>query len=150
MKYCSNFGLVFEDLILKTSCIALHLHYNYIFMHLDVYYICSINCVLVGFDWVEPMMYLLCMSHVHAFSMHLYVFSHFLTIVNCFGAFLIVSFFPVSIFLVALVVSMAPKRKSTPARNSLHFGASTSSDHAPLSLHFCNDDAHKAFTEKFS
>ena len=94
MKYCSNFGLVFEDLILKTSCIALHLHYNYIFMHLDVYYICSINCVLVGFDWVEPMMYLLCMSHVHALSMHLYVFSHILTIVNCVRAFLIVSFFP--------------------------------------------------------
>ena len=150
MKYCSNFGLVFEDLILKTSCIALHLHYNYIFMHLDVYYICSINCVLVGFDWVEPMMYLLCMSHVHAFSMHLYVFSHFLTIVNCFGAFLIVSFFPVSIFLVTLVVSMAPKRKSTLTWNPLHSSASTSSDHAPLSLRFRNDDAHKAFTENFS
>ena len=52
----------------------------------------------IGLDWAEPMMYLLCMSHVHAFSMHLYVFSHFLTIVNCFGAFLIVSFFPLSIF----------------------------------------------------
>ena len=55
-------------------------------------------CVQVGLDWAEPMMYLLCMSHVHAFSMHLYVFSHILTIVNCFGAFLIVYFFPLSIF----------------------------------------------------
>ena len=36
MKFCWNFGLVFEDLILKTSCIALHLHYNSIIMHLDV------------------------------------------------------------------------------------------------------------------
>ena len=36
MRYCWNFGLVFEDLILKTSCIALHLHYNSIIMHLDV------------------------------------------------------------------------------------------------------------------
>ena len=43
-------------------------------------------------------MYLLCMSHVHAFSMHLYIFSQFLTIVNYFGAFQIVSFFPLSIF----------------------------------------------------
>ena len=91
MRYCWNFGLVFEDLILKTSCIALHLHYNSINMHLDV---CNLICVLVGLDWAEPMMYLLCMSHVHAFSMHLYVFSHILTIVNCFGAFLILFLYP--------------------------------------------------------
>ena len=52
--------------------------------------------------------------------------------------------------LVTLVVSMALKRKSTSARNPLHSGASSSFDHAPLSLCFRNDDAHKAFTEKFS
>ena len=34
------FGMGFEDLILKTSYIASHVHYNYIFMHLDVCYIC--------------------------------------------------------------------------------------------------------------
>ena len=45
---------------------------------------------------------------------------------------------------------MAPKRKSTSARNPLHSGASTSSDHAPLSLRFHNDDAPKAFIENFS
>ena len=45
---------------------------------------------------------------------------------------------------------MAPKCKSTLARNPLHSSASTSSDHAPLSLHFRNDDAHKAFTKNFS
>ena len=36
---------------------------------------------------------------------------------------------------------MAPKRKSTPTRNPLHSDASSSSNHAPLSLCFCNDDA---------
>ena len=45
---------------------------------------------------------------------------------------------------------MEPKRKSTSARNPLHSDASTSSNHAPLSLRFRNDDAHKAFTENFS
>ena len=45
---------------------------------------------------------------------------------------------------------MAPKRKSTPARNPLHSGASSFSDSAPLSLRFCDDDAHKAFSENFS
>ena len=46
-------------------------------------------------------------------------------------------------------MSIALKRKSTPARNPLHSGASTSFNHAPLSLCFHNDDAHKAFTENF-
>ena len=45
---------------------------------------------------------------------------------------------------------MAPKRKSTLARNPLHSGASSSSDSTPLSLRFHDDDAHKAFSENFS
>ena len=45
----------FKDLILKTSCITSHLHYNYISMHLDVCYICATDYVLVGLDWTEPM-----------------------------------------------------------------------------------------------
>ena len=45
---------------------------------------------------------------------------------------------------------MEPKRKFTPAWNPIHSGASTFSNHAPFSLRFCNDDAHKAFTENFS
>ena len=45
---------------------------------------------------------------------------------------------------------MTPKRKSSPAQNPLHSGASSSSDSAPLSLQFCDDDAHKAFSENFS
>ena len=45
---------------------------------------------------------------------------------------------------------MAPKRKSTPDRNPLYSGASSSSNHAPLSLRFRNDDAHKAFMENLS
>ena len=77
-------------------------------------------------------MYLLCMSRVHAFSVHVY-FSHILIIVNCFGTFLIVSF-SLPLLLVTLVVSMAPKCKSTPTGNPLHSGASSSSNHAPLSL----------------
>ena len=81
--------------------------------------------------------------------MHLYVFFNILIILNCFGAFLIF-FFSLPLLLVTLVVSMARKRKSTPARNPLHSGASSSSDHAPLSLRFRNDDAHKVFTENFS
>ena len=45
---------------------------------------------------------------------------------------------------------MAPKRKSTPAQNPLHSDASSSSDSAPLSSLFRDDDAHKEFSENFS
>ena len=57
-------------------------------------------------------------------------------------------FFP--LFLFTLVVSMAPKRKSTPARNPLRFGASSSSDPSPSHIRFRDDDAFKAFSKNFS
>ena len=52
--------------------------------------------------------------------------------------------------LFTLVVSMAPKRKSTPAQNPLHSCASSSSDPSPYTVQFHDDDAFKAFSENFS
>ena len=80
--------------------------------------------------------------------MHMYFFSYILTIMKCFGTYLIASF-SLPLFLFTLVVSMAPKHKSTPVRNPLRSGASSSSDSAPFSLRFRDDDAHKAFSENF-
>ena len=54
-----NFGLGFHLNVFKTSYIAFHLHFNAIFMHLDV-----CNMLVCWQDW--------CMSHVHAFPMHTY------------------------------------------------------------------------------
>ena len=45
---------------------------------------------------------------------------------------------------------MAPKRKSTLARNLLRSDASSSSDPSPSNVWFCHDDAFKAFSENFS
>ena len=45
---------------------------------------------------------------------------------------------------------MAPKRKSTPARNPLRFGASSSFDPSPSTVRFRDDDAFKEFLENFS
>ena len=39
-----------------------------------------------------------------------------------------------------LDVSMAPKCKSTPARNPFRSGASSSSDPSPSTIRFCDDD----------
>ena len=89
------------------------------------------------------------MSHVHAFPMHTYSLFNILVLFELLRTFLIV-FLSLPLFLFTIVMSMAPKRKSTSARNSLHSNASSSSDSAPLSLRFCDDDAHKAFSENFS
>ena len=45
---------------------------------------------------------------------------------------------------------MAPKRKSTLARNPLRFDASSSTDPSPSIFRFRDDDAFKAFSENFS
>ena len=89
------------------------------------------------------------MSHIHAFPMHTYSLFNILVIFELLGTFLIV-ILSLPLFLFTLVVSMAPKRKSTPARNLLRSEASSSFDSAPLSLRFHDNDAHKAFSEDFS
>ena len=45
---------------------------------------------------------------------------------------------------------MAPKRKSTPARNPFHSNASSSSDPTLSHIRFCDDNAFKEFSENFS
>ena len=40
----------------------------------------------------------------------------------------------------ATMGDFAPKRKSTPARNPLRSGASSSSDPSPSTVRFCDDD----------
>ena len=45
---------------------------------------------------------------------------------------------------------MASKRKSTPSRNLLRSGASSSSDYTPFSIRFRDEDAQKDFSENFS
>ena len=70
-------------------------------------------------------------------------------ILKLFGTFLIV-ILSLPLYLFTIVVSMAPKRKSTPARNPLCFGASSSSDPTLTHIRFCDDDAFKAFLENFS
>ena len=90
------------------------------------------------------------MSHVHAFPMHTYLIFNIFDIIDiawdfsdCFCLFL-------PLFLFTLVVSMAPKRKSTLARNPLRYGASSSSDPSSSNVRFHDDDAFKAFSETFS
>ena len=90
------------------------------------------------------------MSHVHAFPMHTHSLFHIFDIFELFGTFLIVLLFFLPLNLFTLVVSVAPKRKSTPAQNPLRFGASSSTDPSPSNVRFRDDDSFKAFSENFS
>ena len=89
------------------------------------------------------------MSHIHAFPMHTYSLFNIIVIFEIAWDFLIVFLF-LSLFLFALVVSMVPKLKSTPARNPLHPRASSSSNPTLSHIRFHDDDAFKAFSENFS
>ena len=107
--------------------------------------------MLVGLDWAEPMMVFKFACHMFM-HFHAYVPSILYILLYCFvGAFLIVSFsIPLSLFL-ALVYSMAPKRKSTLSQNPLRSEASTfSSDSTPSHVRFCDDKARKDFLKNFS
>ena len=106
-------------------------------------------CVLIGLDWAKPMMQFLlhvtCLCIFHAYILLFNIFDIFENVwdfSNC------LSFSPSLLF--TLVMSMAPKRKSTPARNPLRFGASSSSDPTLSHIWFRDDDAFKAFSENFS
>ena len=81
--------------------------------------------------------------------MHTRSLFNILAIFELFGAFLIVSFFPLSL-LFMLVMSMAPKRKSTSSQNPLHSKALSSSDPTSSHIRFYDEDARKDFSENFS
>ena len=122
-------GLCSNDV--KSSHIAFHEHFNYIVMHfICVLYMLSC-CVLLGLDWVEPMMYL--SLHVTCSCIFIHTYLHFFRFLYTavIGTFLTL-FLSLSLFL-ALVCSMAPKRKSTPSQNPLRSRASSSSNPTPSS-----------------
>ena len=107
-------------------------------------------CVLIGLDWAKPMMHFVlhvtcsCISHAYVLSFHIFdIFDVAWDFSDCSSL-----LFPLNLF--TLVVSMAPKCKSTPAQNPLCSGASTSTDPSPSTVQFRDDDAFKAFSENFS
>ena len=150
MKFLQNFWVRFCLNGFKTSFIASHLHYNYIFMHYRCMLYLLQCCVLVGLDSAEPMMYLCLHVTCSCIFMHTYFqVSIFLYIYCVIGAFLIVFLSP-SISLFCVSYFMAPKRKSTLSQNPLWSGASSSFDSNPSSIRFRDEKTHKDFLEKFS
>ena len=91
-----------------------------------------------------------CISHVHAFLIHTYFLFIIFAIIVATWDFFYCLFLFLPLILFTLVMSIAPKCKSTPARNPLRFSVSSSSDPSPSNVWFCDDDAFKEFSENFS
>ena len=102
----------------------------------------------IGLGWVHDAIYFAYHMFMHSLCIRT-LFSIHLLYLNCFGTFLIVSL-SLHLFLFTLVVSMAPKCKSTPSQNPFHSKASSSSDPTPSHIRFCDEDAWKDFLENFS
>ena len=106
----------------------------------------------IGLGWAHDTFYIACHMFMHS---HVYVLSiqYILIYLNCLGLF----YFELHtysqfqwVFLFTLVVSMAPKRKSTWSWNPLRSGASTSSNPTLSHIRFRDEDAQKAFSKNFS
>ena len=130
----------------KCSCIASHLHYNYIVMH---FFMCPIYVVLlyagrIGLDWVQDvyMLHITC----SCIFMHMYLHSFILILILLVLFYMLLSPF---LFL-SISCFMAPKWKSAFSRNPLHSEASSSSNPTPSHVWFCDDKAQKDFSENFS
>ena len=106
-------------------------------------------CVLLGLDWVEPMM----QFSLHVTCSCIRTFSFSFLVLSIDGAFLFFSFSPslsLSLSLSLLdSLGMAPKCKTTLSWNPLHSGAS-SSDPTPLHVKFHDENAYQHFSENFS
>ena len=94
MKLLWNFWVGFYKNALISSCIASHVHYHYIFMHLVVLYM--LNCLCAGrfgLGWAHDDITIArhMLMHFHAYVIYIqYIFVY----LYCFGTFLSVSFFP--------------------------------------------------------
>ena len=136
-----NFGLGFTYMILNHH--ALH---HICIITMCVSFVAMICVGRFGLGWAHDL-----------FTFARYMFMHF----SCIRTFIYLYFdidlywcFSVCFFFLSLSLlvscSMAPKRKSTPSQNPLRSGASSSFDTTPSHVQFCDDKAHKDFSENFS
>ena len=102
-----------------------------------------------GLGWAHDAFYFACHMFMH-FPCIRTLLSIYLILLMLLGTFLIdCSSLFLPLFLFTLVVSMAPKCKSTLARNPLSYSASSSTKPFPSNIGFHDDDAFKAFLENF-
>ena len=151
MKVFCNFWVGYYLFEFKTSCVASHENYNNVSCILDVCLLCAMLCAgRFGLGWAHDEFIFACHMFMHS---HAYVPSILYLVISTVWDFydclpLFLSFSPSYVNCV-----MAPKRKSTPSRNPLHSGASSSSspsDPTPSHVWFHDEKAKSDFFENFS
>ena len=141
-------GLCLNDV--KSSYIVFHEHFNYIVMHFRCVLYTLSPYVLLGLDWVEPMMFLLLHITCSCIFMHTYLTLSIFIYIDCVWCFFACFSLPISLSLVYVSCVMASKRKSTLSRNPLCSEASTSFDPTPSHVQFCDKKAKTDFFKNFS
>ena len=134
------------------------MHYNTASCILDVFILLKWLCSgRIGLGWAHDVFTIAyhMLMHFHAYVPYiLYIFIYLLYLVLfcvCMCVCVCVSFsLPLSLFLVYVSCVMTLKRKSTPSRNPLRSGASTSFDPTPSFVWFRDDKALQDFSENFS
>ena len=101
-----------------------------------------------GLGWAHYAICFACHMFMHFPCIHTF-FSLYVILLLLLGTFFIF-LFSLPLFLFTLVVSMAPKCKSTPTWNLLRSGASSSSDPTPSHVQFHDNKARQDFLENFS
>ena len=134
----------------KSSCITSYLHYSNVSCIIGVCLLCWTNCVLVGLDWAEPLMFLILYITCSCIFMHTYLTFSISLHIDCVWCFSMCFSLPLSLSLVYVSWVMAPKRRSTPSQNHFCSRASTSSDPTPSHVQFHDNKARQDFLENFS
>jgi len=120
--------------------------------YMCAYYVKMLCVGRIGLGWTHDVFTIAChiFTHFSCICTFIYFYFYFdIDLCCCFSACL--SFSP--FFFLSVSCSMAPKRKSTPSRNSLHSEASSSfslADSTPSYIWFRDDKACKDFSENFS
>ena len=148
-RLLQNFWDGFCVFYLKTSCITFHLHYNNVSCILRCVFTLLQTCVLVGLDWVKPMMQLLLHVTCSCIPMHTYFL--FNTFWYYFAAwdFSDCLFLPLS-FLFALVCFYGTQMQIYLISKPSSFWGSTSSNPTHFSILFHDEKAKSDFFENFS
>ena len=139
-------GFVF--LILKHHALRLICIITMFHAFLDVCFLCCKHVCWKDWNGLSPCCFYYCISNAHAFScihtLHS-LYSYILTVLVLFCVSLSL---PLSLVYISYV--MALNCKSTPSRNPLRSGASTSFDPTPSPIRFSDDKAQQDFSENFS
>ena len=99
----------FCENVFKISCIVSHLYYNNVSCILDVCLLCCNDCVLLGLDWADPMMYL----NLHVTCSCIFMHTYLQVLIFLYILLLVLFWFPLSRLVASWHLNKNPLRPRT-------------------------------------